>query len=89
MKSGVKKAIKAVGGVTAMSRVIGNSRNRISRQAIYGWINKGMIPPERCIEVERISGVHRHWLNESIYPEPPVHRSPPWQGPTSSTAEAE
>jgi DNA-binding transcriptional regulator YdaS (Cro superfamily) len=50
------------GGGAAIARALG-----ISRQAIYQWRR---VPPERVIELERLSGVPRSELRPDLYPEP-------------------
>jgi DNA-binding transcriptional regulator YdaS (Cro superfamily) len=55
----VKVAVENAGGVTALA-----PRINVSRQAIYLWIEKGSIPPRRCADVERETGVPREKLNQ-------------------------
>jgi DNA-binding transcriptional regulator YdaS (Cro superfamily) len=43
----------------------------IKSQAVSQWRRSGCVPPNRVIDVERITGVHRHFLNPTVYPEPP------------------
>lgn len=64
--AGLQHAIAAAGSARALARALG-----IRGQAITQWKRKGIVPPARVIEVERITGVHRHLLNPALYPEPP------------------
>lgn len=59
-----QEAIKAVGGPTNLGRLIG-----ISRQAVEQW---RLVPPERVLEVERVTGVSRYRLRPDIYGAPPL-----------------
>lgn len=38
--------------------------------AISKWRRYG-IPPGRVLELERLTGIHRHYLNSKFYPDPP------------------
>lgn len=58
---GLEDAIKAVGGVGALARALG-----ISQPSVSNWTR---VPPERVIEVERVSGVGRHLLRPDLYPQ--------------------
>lgn len=57
-----RNAIEKSGGLSALSRQIG-----ITRQAISQW---DRIPAEQCRQVSEISGVPLHELRPDIYPEP-------------------
>lgn len=41
----------------------------ISGPAISSWTR---IPAERVLEIERLTGVHRHELRPDLYPDPPA-----------------
>lgn len=60
-EQGLEQAIKAVGGVGALARALG-----ISQPSVSNW---SRVPPERVIEVERVSGIGRHLLRPDLYPE--------------------
>lgn len=59
-------ALKAAGGVTALASKLG-----ITSQAVSQWKTNGYVPAPRVLDVERVSGVHRHYLNPKLYPDPP------------------
>lgn len=61
-----------VGGASALSRAL-----RITPQAVNQW---QVVPPERVLEVERHSGVSRHFLRPDIF------GSSPHELPVSSSA---
>lgn len=61
-----------VGGASALARAL-----RITPQAVNQW---QVVPPERVLEVERHSGVSRHYLR------PDVFGSSPHELPASSSA---
>lgn len=41
----------------------------ISQQAVQQWVASGVVPPERVLEVEKITGISRNRLNPKIYPD--------------------
>lgn len=55
----LKKAIEIAGGPVALSRALG-----ISSQAIPQW---RQAPPNRVLEIERITGVSRHELRPDVF----------------------
>lgn len=57
----LEEAIRAVGGVAALARALG-----ISQPSVSGW---NRVPPERVLEVERLSGVSRGRLRPDLYGE--------------------
>lgn len=59
-----QEAIKAAGGPTNLGRELG-----ISRQAVEQW---RLVPPERVLDVERITGVSRYRLRPDIYGAAPL-----------------
>jgi len=59
MDDAVRRAIERAGGIVALSRGLG-----ISHNAIYSWRR---VPPERVLEVERITGISRHELRPDIF----------------------
>lgn len=57
------EVLEAAGGLRCLSRSLG-----ISSAAVARW---GNVPAERCLEVERITGVSRYRLRPDVYgPEP-------------------
>ncbi len=63
----LKTAIMRIGGAKALADQLG-----ISRQAIEQWRR---VPPERVLDVERITGVSRYALRPDIYGPPPARPS--------------
>lgn len=61
---GLAKAIAAVGSITALAAKI-----KLTVQAVSQWDE---IPPERCLDVEKASGVSRHELRPDIYGRSPT-----------------
>src|SRR6266702_7313405 len=57
--TGLERAVKAVGGVKALARLLG-----ITPAAVYQWEK---IPTERLLEVERVTGVPREVLRPEFY----------------------
>lgn len=62
------KAIELAGGPSALSRQIG-----VTPQAISQWRR---VPPERVLDVERITGISRHELRPDIYGPAPEQKAP-------------
>lgn len=62
----LQTAIERAGGRAAIAAALG-----IKRQAIAQW---DRCPVARVLEVERISGVPRHFLRPDIYPFEPASR---------------
>lgn len=57
----LEQAAKKVGGFGQLARLL-----RVSRQAVYKWLET-KVPPKRCADVERVSGVPREKLRPDIY----------------------
>ena len=57
---GVKRAAKAVGGKSALARLL-----NITPQALNNW--KNGVPRKRIIQVERVTGVPREKLAPELY----------------------
>ncbi|MDF2975211.1 MAG: nitrate reductase delta subunit [Microvirga sp.] len=60
MTNGLKKAVAAMGGVSAFARALG-----VDRTAPYKW-RRG-VPAERVIAIERLTGVPREELRPDLY----------------------
>ncbi len=60
MNDALTKAIRDAGGPAALARAIG----QLSPQAVSQWKK---CPPERVLDVERITGVSRHELRPDIF----------------------
>lgn len=61
-KSAIEKACEAVGGQVKLAEAVG-----VTPQAVHQWVTKGRVPPERCAEIERASGIARHELRPDIF----------------------
>jgi DNA-binding transcriptional regulator YdaS (Cro superfamily) len=59
-----ERAIKAAGGVTELAAML-----RLSPQSVSEW---ALVPPERCLKVEELTGVSRHELRPDIYGRAPT-----------------
>jgi DNA-binding transcriptional regulator YdaS (Cro superfamily) len=60
---GLELAIATAGSVSLLAERLG-----ITPQTVCQWAR---VPAERALEVERITGVSRHFLRPDIYPDPP------------------
>lgn len=54
---------RAAGTLSALANGLG-----VTVQSISGWKD---IPPERCLDVEKLTGISRYDLRPDIYGEPP------------------
>ena len=68
MKTGIEKAVKAVGGYTALAKELGIDRNAIRR-----W---PQVPARWIIKIERITGVPREDLRPDLYLAPRPKKRP-------------
>lgn len=60
----LKNAVLAVGGQSALSRLL-----RVSQQSISKWVQKGKpLPAEHVLKVEAETGISRHDLRPDLYP---------------------
>jgi DNA-binding transcriptional regulator YdaS (Cro superfamily) len=64
----IEKAIEICGGQTALAKALG-----IKQSAISNWINRGQVPPDRClaVEVSTRGKVTRYDLRPDVFGEPP------------------
>lgn len=58
----IRKAAEACGGIVALSLALG-----LSRAAVSQW---DRVPPERVLDVERLTGVSRYRLRPDIFGKP-------------------
>lgn len=61
--AGLAKAIAAAGSITALAAKI-----KLTVQAVSQWTD---VPADRCLVVERATGVPRYELRPDIYGKPP------------------
>ncbi|EKF44011.1 CI repressor [Nitratireductor indicus C115] len=64
--------VNKLGGLTKAARTLGVSNPSV----VANWRSRGRIPPDKVLEVERLSGISRHELRPDIF------------GPSVSDAEA-
>lgn len=57
------RAVEAAGGQTKLALKIGKTQGHISK-----WLQRGRVPAECVLPIERASGVSRHDLRPDIYP---------------------
>ncbi|MER8540285.1 YdaS family helix-turn-helix protein [Mesorhizobium sp. M0130] len=62
-RAALNAACDAVGGVARLAELIGKTHAHVST-----WKQRGMIPPEMAIPIERASGVSRQVLRPDLYP---------------------
>lgn len=63
MTTALKQAIDVAGGQTSLATAIGKTQGHISK-----WLERGYIPPECVLSIERATGVSRHDLRPDLYP---------------------
>lgn len=67
--SPLQQSISAVGGVKPLARLL-----NVRYQAVQQWVKRERPPAERCLAIERVSGVSRYELRPDIYG-PPERRA--------------
>jgi len=58
----LNEAIAAAGGMKNLAKALG-----ISYQAVQKWRVRGVPPAQRCLKIEKLTGVSRHNLRPDIY----------------------
>lgn len=59
----LKQAVRSIGSQSATGRLLG-----VSQAAVWGWLNdKGLLPAEHVLAVERETGISRHRLRPDVY----------------------
>ncbi|MEN9393695.1 MAG: hypothetical protein RLZZ104_2038 [Pseudomonadota bacterium] len=59
----LKSAIRIAGGQTALADAIGKTQGHVSK-----WLERGYIPAESVLPIEKATGVSRHDLRPDLYP---------------------
>lgn len=59
----LKSAVEKAGGQTALASAIGKTQGHVSK-----WLERGHIPAEVVLPIERVTGVSRHDLRPDLYP---------------------
>ncbi|RWQ12375.1 YdaS family helix-turn-helix protein [Mesorhizobium sp.] len=62
-RAALSAACEAAGGVAMLAQRIGKTPAHVST-----WKQRGMIPAEMALPIERASGVSRHVLRPDLYP---------------------
>ena len=81
-KDALRKAVEIAGGQTALAGQIGKTQGHISK-----WLQRGNIPPESVLPIERATGIPRHELRPDIYPAGQVSFRPRDMQVTTQAAE--
>jgi DNA-binding transcriptional regulator YdaS (Cro superfamily) len=63
MDTALVKAISAAGGQSALAKAL-----NVTPQAVQQWKR---VPPERVLDVERITGISRYELRSDVFGAPP------------------
>lgn len=61
----LKQSIAAAGGMKALAEKLG-----VRYQAIQQWLARGRPPAERCLAIEKFTGVSRYDLRPDVYGQP-------------------
>jgi DNA-binding transcriptional regulator YdaS (Cro superfamily) len=59
----LKKAIEKAGGQTALAVAVGKTQGHVSK-----WLERGHVPAEMVLPIERATGISRHDLRPDLYP---------------------
>ena len=61
--NGLERAIKSVGGnQSRLARLCG-----VKPQSVREWLVKGIVPPKRAVQIEKLLGIPRKELNPEIF----------------------
>ena len=74
METGIAKAIRIAGSQTALGNLLG-----LTPQAIQKWFAQGVVPGDRCREVEAALNhqVSRYELNPAVFGDGPIASDTP------------
>lgn len=64
MQQACKRAVEKVGGPGALARTLCAEGNEITHVAVSNW---KVVPAERVLDVERLTGVSRFELRPDVY----------------------
>jgi DNA-binding transcriptional regulator YdaS (Cro superfamily) len=70
LETPIRRAASAVGNPYRLARLMG-----LSHVAVAKWLRLGRPPAERCLEIERLTGVSRYELRPDIYGPPQDRRA--------------
>lgn len=59
----LRKACETAGGQSILARAIGKTQGHLSK-----WVERGYIPAESVIAIEKATGIPRHQLRPDVYP---------------------
>lgn len=59
----VERVIEVLGGPSKAAEVLGLSGPSV----VSNWRARGKVPPERVLEVERVTGISRHELRPDVF----------------------
>ncbi len=82
IKDVLRKAVKVAGGQTALAEQIGKTQGHISK-----WLQRGYVPPESVLPIERVTGIPRHEIRPDLYPAEQLSFRPRDQQMTTQAAE--
>jgi DNA-binding transcriptional regulator YdaS (Cro superfamily) len=52
--TGIKRAVDLAGGASLLAHKLG-----VTHQAVYVWLRKGWVPPQRALEIEKMFDIPR------------------------------
>lgn len=64
--NGLLRAIEHQGGLTALARALTTPETVVTKGVVYGWKMRGIVPPEYCPPIERLTGVRCEDLNDKV-----------------------
>ena len=53
----IKQAVERGGGIVRFSKGLG-----VTHQAVYSWMQRGWVPPERAVAIEAVFNIDRNLL---------------------------
>jgi len=76
--SPLETAVAAVGGQSALARLLSTKEKIVRQGHVWAWINRERrVPAEHVLAIELASGVSRHELRPDVFGPPPSAPAPP------------
>lgn len=77
MDTVIAKAVRMLGGQTALAVAIHDQHRTVKQQHVWKWVRAGRVPAEYCLAIETATGgrVTCHQLRPDVFPPDPAAAS--------------